>query len=120
MLLYHLIILLSLQTHILELRTIPEALPFFITPKAVDENSALLQQLPHWAPCSVTQALEFFTSPYKGHPRVMAYVLRVMETYPPETVTFFMPQLVQSLRYDDGVRISFICVYSICQTRKKY
>jgi phosphatidylinositol 4-kinase len=32
----------------------------------------------------------------------MAYVLRVMETYPPETVTFFMPQLVQSLRYDDG------------------
>uniref|UniRef100_A0A0E0P0C3 1-phosphatidylinositol 4-kinase n=1 Tax=Oryza rufipogon TaxID=4529 RepID=A0A0E0P0C3_ORYRU len=89
------------QTHILELRTIPEALPFFITPKAVDENSSLLQQLPHWAPCSVTQALEFLTPPYKGHPRVMAYVLRVLETYPPETVTFFMPQLVQSLRYDD-------------------
>ncbi|XP_006651740.2 phosphatidylinositol 4-kinase alpha 1 [Oryza brachyantha] len=90
------------QTHILELRTIPEALPFFITPKAVDENSSLLQQLPHWAPCSVTQALEFLTPPYKGHPRVMAYVLRVLETYPPETVTFFMPQLVQSLRYDEG------------------
>ncbi|TVU45418.1 hypothetical protein EJB05_04905 [Eragrostis curvula] len=90
------------QTRLLELRTIPEALPFFITPKAVDENSALLQQLPHWAPCSVTQALEFLTPPYKGHPRVMAYVLRVLETYPPETVTFFMPQLVQSLRYDEG------------------
>jgi phosphatidylinositol 4-kinase A len=94
------------QTRLLELRTIPEALPFFITPKAVDENSALLQQLPHWAPCSVTQALEFLTPPYKGHPRVMAYVLRVLETYPPETVTFFMPQLVQSLRYDEGVSIS--------------
>nr|CAB3498468.1 unnamed protein product [Digitaria exilis] len=90
------------QTRLLELRTIPEALPFFITPKAVDENSVLLQQLPHWAPCSVTQALEFLTPPYKGHPRVMAYVLRVLETYPPETVTFFMPQLVQSLRYDEG------------------
>ncbi|KAG8062307.1 hypothetical protein GUJ93_ZPchr0003g16800 [Zizania palustris] len=90
------------QTHILELRTVPEALPFFITPMAVDENSSLLQQLPHWAPCSVTQALEFLTPPYKGHPRVMAYVLRVLETYPPETVTFFMPQLVQSLRYDEG------------------
>ncbi|OEL35958.1 Phosphatidylinositol 4-kinase alpha 1 [Dichanthelium oligosanthes] len=90
-----------LETRLLELRTIPEALPFFITPKAVDENSVLLQQLPHWAPCSVTQALEFLTPPYKGHPRVMAYVLRVLETYPPETVTFFMPQLVQSLRYDE-------------------
>ncbi|KAF3781426.1 Phosphatidylinositol 4-kinase alpha 1 [Nymphaea thermarum] len=90
------------QLHILDLRTIPEALPFFVTPKAVDENSALLQQLPHWAPCSITQALEFLTPPFKGHPRVMAYVLRVLESYPPERVTFFMPQLVQALRYDEG------------------
>ncbi|KAK6946221.1 Phosphatidylinositol 3-/4-kinase, catalytic domain, partial [Dillenia turbinata] len=90
------------QFNILDLRCIPEALPFFVTPKAVDENSTLLQQLPHWAACSVGQALEFLTPSYKGHPRVMAYVLRVLESYPPERVTFFMPQLVQSLRYDEG------------------
>ncbi|KAH7684907.1 Phosphatidylinositol kinase protein [Dioscorea alata] len=90
------------QMHILEIRTIPEALPFFVTPKAVEENSVLLQQLPHWASCSITQALEFLTPPFKGHPRVMAYVLRVLESYPPERVTFFMPQLVQALRYDEG------------------
>ncbi|KAE8702209.1 hypothetical protein F3Y22_tig00110485pilonHSYRG00064 [Hibiscus syriacus] len=48
--------------------------------------------LPHWAACSITQALEFLTPVYKGHPRVMAYVLRVLESYPPERVTFFMPQ----------------------------
>ncbi|XP_074573236.1 phosphatidylinositol 4-kinase alpha 1 [Curcuma longa] len=89
------------QTHILEIRTIPEALPFFVTPKAVEENSVLLQQLPHWAACSITQALDFFTPPFKGHPRVMAYVMRVLESYPPERVTFFMPQLVQALRYDE-------------------
>ncbi|KAJ6739042.1 hypothetical protein OIU74_003911 [Salix koriyanagi] len=90
------------QSHILDLRCIPEALPYFVTPKAVDEDSVFLQQLPHWAACSITQALEFLTPAYKGHPRVMAYVLRVLESYPPERVTFFMPQLVQSLRYDDG------------------
>lgn len=90
------------QLHILDIRCIPEALPYFVTPKAVDENSILLQQLPHWAASSITQALEFLTPPYKGHPRVMAYVLRVLESYPPEKVTFFMPQLVQSLRYDEG------------------
>ncbi|XP_010527598.1 PREDICTED: phosphatidylinositol 4-kinase alpha 1 isoform X2 [Tarenaya hassleriana] len=90
------------QTHIVDLRTIPEALPYFVTPKSVEENSVLLQQLPHWAACSITQALEFLTPAYKGHPRVMAYVLRVLESYPPERVTFFMPQLVQSLRYDEG------------------
>ncbi|XVF44922.1 hypothetical protein PTKIN_Ptkin02bG0162000 [Pterospermum kingtungense] len=89
------------QSHILDIRCIPEALPYFVTSKAVDENSAHLQQLPHWAACSVTQALEFLTPAYKGHPRVMAYVLRVLESYPPECVTFFMPQLVQALRYDD-------------------
>ncbi|KAL0290114.1 UNVERIFIED_CONTAM: Phosphatidylinositol 4-kinase alpha 1 [Sesamum calycinum] len=90
-----------LESHILEIRAIPEALPYFVTPKAVDENSTSLQQLPHWAACSITQALEFLTPAYKGHPRVMAYVLRVLESYPPERVTFFMPQLVQALRYDD-------------------
>lgn len=89
------------QLHILDIRCIPEALPYFVTPKAVDEDSALLQQLPHWAACSITQALEFLTPAYKGHPRVMAYILRVLESYPPERVTFFMPQLVQALRYDD-------------------
>ncbi|GMJ06801.1 hypothetical protein like AT1G49340 [Hibiscus trionum] len=90
------------QSHIMDIRCIPEALPYFVTPKAVEENSALLQQLPHWAACSITQALEFLTPVYKGHPRVMAYVLRVLESYPPERVTFFMPQLVQALRYDSG------------------
>ncbi|XP_021731625.1 LOW QUALITY PROTEIN: phosphatidylinositol 4-kinase alpha 1-like [Chenopodium quinoa] len=90
------------QAHILELRCIPEALPYFVTPKAVDDNSILLQQLPHWAACSVTKALDFLTPAYKGHPRVMAYVLRVLESYPPQCVTFFMPQLVQALRYDEG------------------
>ncbi|ESQ30374.1 hypothetical protein EUTSA_v10012090mg, partial [Eutrema salsugineum] len=54
----------------------------------------------HWDACSITQALGLLTPAYKGHPRVMAYVLRVIESYPPERVTFFMPQLVQSLRYD--------------------
>jgi phosphatidylinositol 4-kinase len=93
-----------LQSHMVDIRCIPEALPYFVTPKAVDENSALLQQLPHWAACSITQALEFLTPAYKGHPRVMAYVLRVLESYPPKAVTFFMPQLVQALRYDEEVR----------------
>ena len=104
------------QTHILDIRCIPEALPYFVTPKAVDENSALLQQLPHWAACSITQALEFLTPAYKGHPRVMAYVLRVLESYPPERVTFFMPQLVQALRYDEEVSYlikAFIVSFSV-------
>ncbi|CAH1431466.1 unnamed protein product [Lactuca virosa] len=89
------------QTHILEIRTIPEALPYFVTPKVVDEDSPLLQQLTHWAACLITQALEYFTPTYKGHPRVMAYIMRVLKAYPPSRVTFFMLHLIQALRYDD-------------------
>lgn len=94
-----------MQKHISDLTNIPEALGYVVTPAAVQEDSESLQWLPHWAPCSITRALEFLTPPYKGHHRVMAYVLRVMETYPPERVTFFMPQLVQALRYDHGVTL---------------
>lgn len=92
-----------MQAHVPELMNLPEALPYFVTPKAVEEDSVVLHWLLHWKPCSITCALNFLTSSYKGHPRVIAYVLRVMESYPPERVTFFMPQLVQALRYDQGV-----------------
>lgn len=84
---------------------VPEALRYVVTPTAVKEDSEALTLLPHWTTCSITSALEFLTPPYKGHARVMAYVLRVLESYPPERVTFFMPQLVQALRYDHGVTI---------------
>lgn len=96
----------------MELRCIPEALPYFVTPKTVDEDSALLHQLPHWAGCSVTKVLELLTPAYKGHSHVMAYVLRVLESYPPKRVTFFMPQLVQALRYAD--KVSFLMKMFMC------
>lgn len=90
------------QAHIPDLVNVPQALRYVVTPSVVKEDSEVLNWLPHWASCSITHALEFFTPPYKGHPRVMAYVLRVLESYPPERVTFFMPQLIQALRYDHG------------------
>lgn len=93
------------QAHIPDLINVPEAVRYVITPTAVKEDSEALNWLPHWTTCSITHAFEFLTPPYKGHARVMAYVLRVLESYPPERVTFFMPQLVQALRYDLGVTI---------------
>ena len=42
------------QLHMIELRCMPEALPYFVTPKEVDENSTLLQKYPHWVACSIT------------------------------------------------------------------
>eukprot|EP00897_Mesotaenium_endlicherianum_P010276 jgi/Mesen1/9277/ME000060S08706 len=83
-----------------KLHEVAEAVPFFVTPEAAERDDPQLQKLPYWAACPVTVALELLTPPFKGHLRVMAYVLRVLEAYPPDSVTPFMPQLVQALRYD--------------------
>eukprot|EP00271_Cylindrocystis_brebissonii_P006203 TRINITY_DN18880_c0_g2_i1.p1 TRINITY_DN18880_c0_g2~~TRINITY_DN18880_c0_g2_i1.p1 ORF type:complete len:1506 (-),score=262.70 TRINITY_DN18880_c0_g2_i1:1242-5207(-) len=82
------------------LHHIPEALSLLVTPSSVESNSPLLQLLPYWAPCSITAAMAFLLPAYQSHPRVMGYVLRVLETYPPVSVLAFMPQMVQALRYD--------------------
>ncbi|GER51091.1 phosphatidylinositol 4-kinase [Striga asiatica] len=58
---------------------------------------------------SIIEALVLFCHPQSSHPRVMAYVLRVLETFSPERVTFFLPQLLQALRYNEG-RLGETCV----------
>lgn len=99
-----------LQSHTTEIRNVPEIhnvpemLPYLFTPEAVQENSTLLEQLPQWAACSVTQALAFLTPAYASNPHVKAYVLRVLDSYSPDSVTRFLSQLVQALRYGDEVR----------------
>ncbi|CAI5489475.1 unnamed protein product [Closterium sp. Naga37s-1] len=94
----------------LQVRSLPEALRWVVTPAAVQQDSPLLRlPLPYWAPCSVAAVLNLLLPAFKGHPRVMAYAFRVLEAYPPPTVTFFMPQLVQALRYDhDGLVESYL------------
>ncbi|KAH7512579.1 hypothetical protein FEM48_Zijuj12G0105500 [Ziziphus jujuba var. spinosa] len=76
------------QSRMLDICGIPKHCHIFLTPKAVDENSALLLQLPHWAACSITQALELLPPTYKGHPRAMAYVLRGKEAVSGKNTSF--------------------------------
>ncbi|CAI7759915.1 unnamed protein product [Closterium sp. NIES-53] len=98
------------QSMPLLVRSLPEALRWVVTPAAVQQDSPLLRlPLPYWAPCAVAAVLNLLLPAFKGHPRVMAYAFRVLEAYPPPTVTFFMPQLVQALRYDhDGLVESYL------------
>ncbi|KAI3946246.1 hypothetical protein MKW92_036691 [Papaver armeniacum] len=73
--------------HIEEIRSIAEALPFFVTSKAVDENSS--------------------------HPRVMAYIVRVLESYPPERVTFYISGKVICSDQLKGVIFSHILIWHL-------
>eukprot|EP00850_Spirogloea_muscicola_P004369 SM000018S03734 [mRNA] locus=s18:1165042:1171898:- [translate_table: standard] len=81
-------------------RHLAAAVPYLVTEETVRQDAGQLQHLAWWAPCSITQALGLLAPPLCGHPRVMAYALRVLQSYPPDSVTFFMPQLIQALRHD--------------------
>eukprot|EP00898_Chlorokybus_atmophyticus_P009242 jgi/Chlat1/948/Chrsp108S01428 len=88
------------KTNAVAIHHIPEAVPFLVDKEAAASDAAVLNQLVYWAPCSITMAMQFLGPSFSSQPRVMSYVLQVLNSYPPDEVTFFMPQLVQALRYD--------------------
>ena len=53
-----------------------------------------------WAPVSPISAVSLFLPQYGSQPLVIQYALRTLEQYPVETVFFYVPQIVQALRYD--------------------
>lgn len=101
--------------------SVPEAIPFLVSAVAASEKKPPGKQihqqiidslgplLPMWAPCSVLGSLPLLSKKWQergtAFPR---YSLAVLQTYHPESVTPFLPQLVQALRYDSHVS------YRIC------
>lgn len=48
-------------------------------------------------------ALAIFRTPvYKSHPKYLNYAMRSLESYPPELLFFYIPQIVQNLRHDEN------------------
>ncbi|KAJ5097583.1 hypothetical protein N7456_008304 [Penicillium angulare] len=83
--------------------------------KAVPEASALdimfesslpsdvnfqLKYLLFWAPVNPTEALTYFLPAYGNHPFILQYAMRALESHSIDVRFYFVPQLVQALRYD--------------------
>jgi phosphatidylinositol 4-kinase len=81
---------------------IAQAMDYFLSEDMIEKDS---QELPHlltWARCSPLRALSLFckrTLPI--HPITAQYATRVLNSYPAKAVLFYIPQLVQAVRYDD-------------------
>ncbi len=55
------------------------------------------------APLSPPLALSIFrSSPYKSASKYLNFAMRSLESYPPELLFFYIPQIVQNLRHDDN------------------
>jgi phosphatidylinositol 4-kinase len=60
----------------------------------------VLQYLLFWAPVNPTEALTYFLPAYGNHPFILQYAMRALESHSIDVRFYFVPQLVQALRYD--------------------
>ncbi|EGG17773.1 phosphatidylinositol 4-kinase [Cavenderia fasciculata] len=79
---------------------IPEALPLLITEENVARNIPELKYLLYWETVTPPMAISLLAKSFRSHPLVIQYACRVLRNFPPETIMFYIPQLVQALRYD--------------------
>ncbi|KAL4955055.1 hypothetical protein BDW69DRAFT_161744 [Aspergillus filifer] len=83
--------------------------------KAIDEPSSLeilfgltlptdvssqLKYLLYWAPVNPIEGLTYFLPAYGNHPFILQYAMKALESHSLDVRFYFVPQLVQSLRYD--------------------
>lgn len=94
----------SFQNHfwidLLPVLDCPPALNYLLDKNNVRLNNYELRFLLYWCPTTPVTGIALLTPEQKPHPWILQYALRVLDHYPAEQVFFYVPQLVQALRYD--------------------
>ncbi|EQL00905.1 phosphatidylinositol 3-kinase 3 [Ophiocordyceps sinensis CO18] len=77
--------------------------------RAVSEPEALVlmfgghlpdDHLLYWQPVNPLTAVSMFLPTYKDHPFLIQYAMRALESHSVDVTFFYVPQIVQTLRYD--------------------
>jgi hypothetical protein len=68
---------------------------------------AHVQHLLLWTPVPPVLAITFFEQRYNNDPLILQYAHRVLEQHPVHLTFFFVPQIVQALRYDELGKFKF-------------
>jgi len=59
-----------------------------------------LQYLLYWRPVNPITAATYFLPAYGNHPLIIQYAVRALESHSVDVTFFYVPQIVQTLRYD--------------------
>lgn len=78
----------------------PGALEIMFDASLPSDVNSQLKFLLFWAPVNPTEALTYFLPAYGNHPFILQYAMRALESHPIDVRFYFVPQLVQALRYD--------------------
>ncbi|RUS74517.1 hypothetical protein EGW08_017724, partial [Elysia chlorotica] len=79
---------------------IPEAINFLVTATSVEMDVPELSHIMTWEKVSPVLALSYFSRLYPPHPLTAQFAIRVLRAQPSEVLLFYIPQIVQALRYD--------------------
>lgn len=110
----------------------PEALTLFLHQRssAVTADEGLgYRWLMYWAPVPPISATSYLLSPIISNTYVLQYCMRTLHHFPVEEVFFYVPQIVQALRYDsklgyaekfilDAARVSQLFAHQIIWNMK--
>lgn len=64
------------------------------------KSTLILQYLLYWAPVNPITAVIYFLPEYDNHPFIVQYAMRALESHSVDVTFFYVPQIVQTLRYD--------------------
>lgn len=78
----------------------PDALNLLIGPSLPADLTSQLKYLLYWAPVNPITAVVYFLPEYRNDPFIIQYAMRALESHSVDVTFFYVPQIVQTLRYD--------------------
>ncbi|KAL8939206.1 MAG: hypothetical protein Q9211_002847 [Gyalolechia sp. 1 TL-2023] len=78
----------------------PDALQILLGPSLPSDVNLQLKYLLYWAPVNPVTAATYFLPDYGNHPYILQYAMRALESHSVDVTFFYVPQIVQALRYD--------------------
>ncbi|XP_052243319.1 phosphatidylinositol 4-kinase alpha-like isoform X4 [Dreissena polymorpha] len=90
----------QVRTNPVAVRHIPEAIQYLVTPSSVEADAPELSHSLTWCHISPLMCLSYFSRQYPPHPLTAQCAVTQLRDTPTEVLLFYIPQLVQAVRYD--------------------